>query len=274
MSDGNLSRVGKYVDAQSGLKDHGGTYDLFDGFNIARNGDGFEDRTYYNMTTSMTPFYTRAIASDSYMGNTADYDGPYDVHEMFFNQTAGNYRIYIVHKATTTTTFYNDTPIGGIQILDIEGTPLHTVQPFTTTFQTLPYESQSIYAPGYYANAVGSSFVSCPNNGAADQFNVRSSTSSSYTGAEGGIDLTQYGGGTGENRPLPVGEGTMAQYDTINYLYREASGSLRNYYSVARTTNTYSIPAQGSIRIAFANTTINSQISSMDQNNTLFLGMY
>lgn len=60
------------------------------------------------------------------MGNTTDYNGPYDVAEVQQGNFSGSGRVYLAHKATSPTTFYSDAPIAAVQILSSGGSVLQT----------------------------------------------------------------------------------------------------------------------------------------------------
>lgn len=56
------------------------------------------------------------IDSALYMGGTADYNGPYDVRSATIANAGANVRVNISFKALTTTAYYNDWCIAGVQI--------------------------------------------------------------------------------------------------------------------------------------------------------------
>ena len=89
--------------------------------NTGSSGGGGSGGGPTDITTSFYEISNRFIDSQSYMGNSADYNGPYDVGEIDTDFT-GTGRVYIGVKVTSSTTYYNDVPIAGVQI--ISGTTL------------------------------------------------------------------------------------------------------------------------------------------------------
>ena len=84
-----------------------------------------------DITTSFYEISNRFLNSQAYMGGgNSDYTGPYDVGQV---QTdfIGSGRVYIGVKVTASTTFYNDIPIAGVQI--ISGTTLVASWIFNTS---------------------------------------------------------------------------------------------------------------------------------------------
>src|SRR5210317_1544552 len=79
-------------------------------------GGGGED-----ITSSFYEISNRFIASNTYMGSSADYSGPYDVGSVT-TDFSGTGRIYIGVKVTAVTTYYNDIPIEAVQLLNSSGT--------------------------------------------------------------------------------------------------------------------------------------------------------
>jgi hypothetical protein len=79
-----------------------------------------------DITSAFFEFSNRAIYSDQYMGNSADYNGPYDVAEVQQGNFSGSGRVYLAHKVTSPTTFYGDAPIAAVQILSSSGSVLQT----------------------------------------------------------------------------------------------------------------------------------------------------
>lgn len=72
------------------------------------------------------------INSNQYMGGPTDYNGPYDVRSATIANAGTNVRVNISFKALTTTAFYNDWCIGGVQIYR-GSTQLYSWM-FTTSF--------------------------------------------------------------------------------------------------------------------------------------------
>lgn len=243
-------------------------------------------REYFNMYYNWANLDTRKISSNTYMSSmlgissNADYTGPVDVAEVFFdmgtNPGAGTYRIHLAHKVTTSTTFYNDVPICGVQVLDLQGNVLETIgcpydQNGVVEWECLTGtnsgQQSDLFSP-YTRNSNLYSWSAISSSASTSRFSIASSTVSSSTGIAGGVDISN---NRTNSIPFPVGFGTMGQRGTFNYIFRETSGSTLNTFCIGRTRDSYSIPRYGSIRVIHANTTISSQNPDTDQ--TLFVGI-
>tara|TARA_A200000159_G_scaffold19521_1_gene16105 strand:- start:706 stop:1296 length:591 start_codon:yes stop_codon:yes gene_type:complete len=187
----------------------------------------------------------------------------------------GTYRIWLAHQVTTSTTFYNDTPICGVQILDIQGNVLETIGVYDSN-NAIEWENltgnnsgqQSSLLNPYTRNSADYSWTDVTSSTSVGKFSIASSTGSQYTGIKGGVDISHY---RTNSIPFPVGHATMPQIDYSNFIFRETSGSTRYTYAVMRTKSAYTIPRYGSIRVIHANTTLSSQ--PLDVVNTLFVGI-
>ncbi len=228
-----------------------------------------------DITTSFYEISNRFINSETYMGTSGDYNGPYDVGEVQFDYT-GTGRIYIVVKFTASTSYFNDVPIGGIQILNSSKTAiLHefifynssggTGNSWTTTTSS-PAGLQSASGLNFTpATASGYTYSSIGSGATANRMNWATSTSSSYTGAADGISSTW------STNILPLGDATVSQFASAYYMYCETSGAITNHVCVARSPS-ISLTAGSWIRIAHALTGPTS--SQMDPNDTLWVGIY
>lgn len=301
MGIGRLGRIGKNLN-HNNVYSHGGRIDartygaasLYGSDEVQRIMDtgGLSQKTVYprgytNMYFQWGNLDTRKISSNTYMSNHinptvvsgADYTGPVDVDEQFFNMSTtnpgpGNYYIYIAHKVTTTTTFYNDTPIYGVQVLDQAGDVLYTIDVGTTAsakWQNLTGtnsgQQDSLNSPFAYASSLYS-WADLSLSTGTGVFSLQSNTTSSSTGSQGGVNIEEY---VHNSTPFPVGFGTMNQENALNFIYRETSGSTINTFTIMRSKITYAIPQYGSIRIIHANTTHSGQSPDIDQ--TLFVAM-
>ena len=291
MGIGRLGRIGSNLNHDD-VRSHGGrvdglTYTSMGMYGSADTQRFVKDETpreYTNMYNDWANLSTRRINSNTYMSGhsgftaTSDYSGMVDVDEQFFDMGAsspgpGTYRIWLAHQVTTNTTFYNDTPICGVQVLDIQGNVLETIGLYDSN-NAIEWENltgtnsgqQSDLLNPYTRNSADYSWTDVTSSTSVGKFSTASSTGSQYTGIKGGVDLTGYA-----SKPFPVGYATMAQVDTLSYLFRGTSGSTRYTYAVMRTKNAYTIPRYGSIRVIHANTTLSTQ--SIDPSNTLFVGI-
>lgn len=133
------------------------------------------------------------IDSDVYMGGSADYTGPYDVRSATVANAGTNVRINISLKVITTTHFYSDWCIGGVQLYR-SGSKTYDWIFNTSTGGTGSAWEKSV--GGAYttagrphtvtqANALTYSAISL--GGSAQQINWATGTGSSNTGCAGGI---------------------------------------------------------------------------------------
>tara|TARA_X000001382_G_scaffold70820_2_gene49357 strand:+ start:50 stop:1219 length:1170 start_codon:yes stop_codon:yes gene_type:complete len=234
-----------------------------------------------DISSSFYEISNRFINSQTYMNSSADYNGPYDVGEVQTDFT-GTGRVYIGVKITASTTYYNDIPIAGVQV--ISGSTLvaswifntstggsgsgwrtHTNQISGTSTQGFPVTPAT--ASGY---AYGTTISETTNVG---RFSFRNSTGSSYTGADGGIgDAYKLSADGGTNTLATVGNGTISQNSsTTYYCYRETSGSTRWTGTVMRSP-TYSFSGGEYIRVIHALTGPTNY--QMDPDDSLYVAVY
>ena len=291
---GNLGRVGK-VRKTEDIRRYGGHVDLSDVYNIREEKRIFtniRDDSMWKLNSTevvlsqvgnwQSIHCSRAINSQSYMnGSSSDYTGPYDVTEVFFHlPTAGNYKLYLAHKVTLSSNiFYNDVPMGAVQILDAEGNVLHFIECTATAdeWQTRRSEENVFAAPASPQSLANSTWYNPDNivesgTATSKRWSYASSTSSPATGAANGLDTTNL-----DTVPMTVGEGTMPQAPTgnVQYLFRETSSpTSANSWLPLRTKDTYAFPKFGSIRIAYAITTITSSMSDINPEDTFKIAFY
>lgn len=234
-----------------------------------------------DITTSFYEISNRFIASDTYMGSTADYNGAYDVGQV---QTdfIGTGRVYIGVKVTASTTYYNDIPIAGIQVISSNGSTLVASWIFNTStggsgsgWQT--YTSQiagtsTVGFPVSPATASAYSYVAINNTTAVGKFTWATSTGSSNTGAADGIgNAYKLSADGGSNTLATVGDAQISQTTSTYYAYRETSGSTRYYGAVMRSP-TYTFSGGEYIRVIHAVTGYSG--SQMSSNDSLYVAVY
>lgn len=292
MAHGNLSRIGKHVPLTD-LQSKGGSLDMLDYHTLANQyrtkalvtGSqfgmvGFAQK--FNIKSAMVAVKGFKVNSETYMGSNSDYNGPYHVSELFFDiGTPGIHRLYVGHAATlgSGNQWCNDTSIAGAQILDLDGTVLHNIHFTNSTMEQhlTPYSNSSRPTPQTLSAQTFTSIATGTLQ--YNQFNYRIGTSSSRTGAQYGINSSQF-----DDVPFPLSlsddEPTISQYYG-SQMFREmttAGGATAttNYNKTLfmRTQSSYSIPTLGSIRIAYNNSTETARLADLDANGTLFLGFY
>lgn len=162
---------------------------------------------------------------------------PYSVSEVQQNYS-GTGSLYLIHKATGATSFYNDAPIACIQVLDATGTTVNQQWWFGTSNNGQGWYT---HTSEYNFGAIGSgvnitpaqaaanyTYTTAVVNGAiADRFTLSTGTSSASTGAADGI--------ASPSSPMTVGEETMSQSTGTYYMYRETSGAVVPFCSLCRS---------------------------------------
>mgnify|MGYP001571189963 FL=1 len=295
MGIGRLGRIGSNL-SHDNIHTHGGRIDGLTYTNALMYGlpdtrlymtsEGPGLSAYSNAYYNWINLFTRKINSDTFQSNQvgvdsrSDYTGPLDVEEKFFNLTgspgAGDYRIYIAHKVTASPTYENDCPICGVQVLDIDGTVLHTILVGSTSVpnwqsleigETNSGQQSSLLSPYSYNNA-NYTWSDLNTSGNTGRFSLASSTGSYFTGIEGSPNLSEY---YTNDIPFPAGLSTMSQDESLQFMFRETSGSLINTFCLGRTKIAYAFPLVGSIRIIHANTTRSS--TAVSQTETLRVGI-
>ena len=175
----------------------------------------------------------------------------YSVSEVQQNYT-GTGSLYLIHKATGATTFYNDAPVACIQIVNSSGTSIVEQWWFGTsndgkgwTTHTAEYNFGAIGTGINITPATASTYsyvTSVVNGTTADRFSLVTSTGSASTGAADGIAEP-----TG---PMTLGEQTVPQSLNTYYMYRETSGAQVPFCTLCRSpSRTWS--AGERIRIAY-----------------------
>lgn len=230
--------------------------------------------TPIDVTTSFYEISDRFISSDTYMGNTADYNGPYDVTEVCTN-FSGVGRIYLGIKVTASTTFYNDICIAGVQILDNSQSSLLASWIFYdfaggsgNSWQTSYLRYNGSSSTGFTltpATASTQSYVNISTGTGVDRFTWASSTSSSYTGCLDGISSSY------TTNILPLGTAAVIQSTNAYYAYRETSGSTLYSETVMRSP-TYNFTGNEVIRVAHA--VAGYSAVPMDANDSLYIAVY
>lgn len=207
--------------------------------------------------------------------NENDTNNPYSVSERV-NSFSGSGRLYIAHKNDySSSTFYNDTPIACVQVISTNETVAETwwFGSNNQSWQTHDHGNSPFQGPlgsqGTGTNftpeyAKGLSYFNISTSYDDDRFMLASSTGSSLTGATGGINDP----GT---TPMPLGQETVAQNASTNYIYRETSGtnprgSVLSCRSPARTWT----PGE---RIRVAYIIGNRSLGTYDFDDILFVGV-
>lgn len=223
-----------------------------------------------DITSSFYEYSNRHIDSNIYMGTTADYTGPYDVAEVQQSSFTGSGRIYLGHKATATTTYYNDAPIACVQILSSSNTLLQTWVFNTSTggsgsgWQTYTSQSaaQTTGLPVTPSTVSGYTYTSISTSTNVGRFSWSTGTGSSYTGAADGIATPTVG--------MTVGNAVINQSAGTYYMFRETSGSTLNTTVFCRSP-AFTFSGGEKIRIAHALTGLSTVPQNPDE--ALWIGI-
>lgn len=212
--------------------------------------------TGYNLLNNFHIIDAQAAPAQNSAFNVVEI--PYDIG------TSQARKLFIGHNMTATSGYLNDVCIGGVQILDSNGSVQHNLYATgnssatvweTADINTIPAMGGLNSVPCTVVSATGS--TSLPN-----KWNLRAGTPSSSTGANAGIYGMTHGS------PFPVGVGTISQFYTgTKFLYRESSSPASGWNFVKSPT--YYMPYQGSIRVAY-----HAYCGAgYDPLNTLYFGM-
>lgn len=202
-----------------------------------------------------------------------DTNSNYSVSEVQQNYS-GTGRLYLIHKATGATSFYNDAPIACIQVLNASGTSINQQWWFGASNNG---QGWTTHTSEYLLGAIGSGVNINPaqaasnysystnvvNGATADRFTLATSTSSSNTGAVDGIAQP--------SSPMTLGEKTMPQSFATYYMYRETSGATVPQCSLCRSPSRTWVGGE-IIRIAYIIGNI-STANYYTPDDTFFLGI-
>ena len=211
--NGNLGRIGKYVSIDE-LKYKGGSMDAMDmhvlhnRLRLRRDTDGgsYSDHGFLNtfdLTTSFKAFQGHKVNSQSYMGGDGDYDGPYDVAELFYDIPSGTSKhIYIGHRSTiyTGNRWCNDVAMAAVQVLNMQGEVVDFIPMTNSTFY---YASNEVTTKPTPQQVAAYTYLTIGTSQINNRFCYRTGTSSPRTGALDSIDTssTVYGAGL---KPMPL----------------------------------------------------------------------
>lgn len=209
----------------------------------------------------------RLINSNIVMGNSSDYNGPYDVSETEVD-VDGTYNIYIGIKVTSSITYYNDISIAAVEVVDSSNTQKYIwiFSGSSTTWTAVNGVIAVNINTGFPVTPAGASYYnySTISTGANQAtMTLASLTTSAYTGTADGI--------SGSTSSLTVGNGTMSQSSGTYYIYRETSGSTR-YSSTLMRSPSISLSPGDKIRVCHA--LAGYSVYPMDPNDSLYLGVY
>lgn len=183
---------------------------------------------------------------------------------------SGTAPLILAHKTTSATTYYSDTPVACIQILDATGsTVLYNWwfgssadnQGFTTTTTQVSAGTTGISVSP--ATADGYTYSTIVVGTTANKFNLATSTASAYTGTADGI-------ANPGSTPMTLGEKTTSQSLGTYYIYRETSGALLNYATFAKSP---SITWSAGWRVRIAYNVGNYSVYPQDSGDVLFIGI-
>jgi len=224
--------------------------------------------TGIDVTTAFVPF-----AGFNVLDSAPDTSANYSVSEIQFN-ASGSVRIYIGHKVTVSPTYYNDTPIGAIQLIDAAGTTRLRNWTFHTgnnnNWNTISRNVVSSSTQGNLsespAQAAVLSYTGIGGGTNNLKFNLATSTGSNDTGAVDGTSSPLYG-------IMTLGNATTPQSSNTYYVYRETSSALTNSVTFMRS-EVITVSAGQRIRIAYIMGNRSAAEGSVqDPNDTLFLGI-
>jgi len=202
---------------------------------------------------------------------SSDYTGAYDVGEIQ-QSYGGSARVYLVFKCTTSTTFINDICVAAVQVLNSSNAIQQTwnfSNGSNNSWQThTSRENGSSALFSSYRTPTQAASLSYTNIGSPNlaRVGIASGTGSGFTGMADGI-------ATSTSTVYSVGNGTVSQSSGKYYIYGEVSGASR-YSSVYARSPSYSFTAGDKIRVVHGITTRSSMVSSINANDSLWIGIY
>ena len=228
-----------------------------------------------DIRTSFYEISNRFLNSQTYMGgSSADYNGPYDVGEVQ-QSYSGTVRVYLAHKVTALTTYYNDTPVAAVVHTNSSGTIqnnwiFHSSSGGTGSgWQTkngqvygTSAKMNTLVTP---ANAAAYTYQSMSTSANVNLWSFATLTGSSFTGAAGGISSS--------TTSYPVGNGQISQVGANYYAYRETSGATR-WSSVFMRSPSITIASGDKLLVVHALTGPTSQSTYIDPTDSLWIGVY
>ena len=201
--------------------------------------------------------------------STADYTGAYDVGQVQAN-SSGSKRLYIALKCTTATTYFNDICIAAVQVLNSSDVVQQTwnfsggAQSWQTTTSQISGSSSLLSSYITPTQAAAYTYTNINYANSTSIIGLTSSTGSNSTGCADGISST--------NTNYPVGNGTVAQSSSTNYIYREVSGATRYSNAIARSPS-YTFSAGDKIKVVHNICTPSSQNSSINVDDSIWVGI-
>ena len=208
--------------------------------------------------------------------SAGDYTGAWDVSETQVNAT-GNRSIILGLKVTANPTYVNDICIAGVQRISSTGTILNSWIFSTSSGGTgsswettrTPVTGTSSYLKNIInpLTASANTFYSTTSGNTLDRMCWATSTSSSYTGATGGlINASTY-----STTVFPTGNGKISQTDSSYYAYREVSGSTR-YGTIFFKSPPVNFNGTDTIKVAHL--VVTQAGRGVNSNDSLWLGVY
>ena len=173
-----------------------------------------------DIRTSFYEMSNRFLNSQTYMGNTSDYNGPYDVSEVQ-QSYSGTVRVYLAHKVTASVTYFNDTPVAAVVHTNSSGTIQNnwifhssaggSGSGWQTRNGQVAGSSAKMNTYITPANAAGYAYQNLTLSTNVNRWSWTSATGSSYCGAAGGISSSTVN--------YPVGNAQIAQVGSSYYAF-------------------------------------------------------
>lgn len=234
-----------------------------------------------DITSSFYEISSRCIDSDTYMGNSSDYDGPYDVAEVQTNFT-GIGSVYIGHKATANSVYHSDCPIAGIQM--ISGSTLVKSWIFNTssggsgsgwqTYTSLITGGSN--TQGFTITpqtAAGYAYTTIQSGQQAGRFTFSDQTGSSNTGCDNGIGDTYKLSADGGNDTIAgVGTAQITQTSNTYYVFHETSSPTNQNDCAVMRSPQYNFSGGEKLRVIHALTAPSN--NRQDPDDSLYIAVY
>ena len=203
---------------------------------------------------------------------TSDYTGNYDVEQVQFSFSGSTGRIYIGIKTTASLSWYNDIAVAAVQLLSSSGTVKNTWVFHDTSggtgsgWKTYTSQTSAQSSTGFPVTpqtASGYTYSDISTSNGTGKFSFATSTGSSHTGVDGGINSSA--------TSFTVGDGTVSQVGSNYYAFRETSNSTRYTGAIMRSPAVYI--SDGDI-IKVVHLVVGHSTSQMDPTDCLYVGVY
>lgn len=157
---------------------------------------------------------------------SSDSTRAFDIVDVLFTSgSSAGHKFYIQIRPRGPTSFYNDLCIGAFQVIKASDNSIAVARGGgdTSDLQTNQFTFNPVLLPSH--NVIANDFTDVASGSTNSRWNIASGTSSSFTGAQGGIHNQYSNNGTSSVLLPTAGFGVLTQFNVNNYIYFESSGN-------------------------------------------------